>query len=223
MSYSKAVRALTAQSGWPPTTKFVYAAFLAADTGSDVVDVAPVGFVGPFFVGQQGTAEHHHVGGAVPQYLFGGVGVVQFTDFHNGDGQSSVGEYAVASECFFDVAGDGGEAGWWHGVGHVGEPPVVVAAQVHIKHVDAGLHQVLHVVEGLFYGAAVDVLFHVRLEHGLPVCFVEGMGEVDAVHDGVLGANPAPNFLDEIQPEALWIAVAAEFAAVPGTTGELVQ
>ncbi len=27
----------------------------------------------------------------------------------------------------------------------------------------------------------------------------------------------------EIQPEALWIAVAAEFAAVPGTTGELVQ
>jgi len=147
---------------------------LAADAGSDVVDVSPVGFVRPFFVGQQRAAEHHHVGGAVPQHLFGGVGVVQFSDFHNGDGHPRVGEYAVAGEGLFNVAGDGGEAGGWHGVRHVGEPPVVVAAQVHVEHVDAGFHH---------RDIKISKLSRERLRIR-EICFSQAQDRVDIAHEG---------------------------------------
>ena len=62
---------------------------------------------------------------------------------------------APGGEVFLGHLGHVQEATGGHTGRGMGQPPVVIAAQVHIEHIDAGLHQVLHIVQGIGDGAAV--------------------------------------------------------------------
>jgi len=104
------------------------------------------------------------------------------------------------------------------------QPPVVIAAEVHVEQIDAGLDEVLHIIEGVRDRAAVLEVFK-RLDglHAVAVGLVEREAEVDAVHDGIAGAGAAADLGDEVDAEALPVGVLAHLAAVEGRARELVE
>ncbi len=104
------------------------------------------------------------------------------------------------------------------------QPPVVIAAKVHVKHIDARLDEVFHIVQRIGNGAAVlEVPEALDLLHALAVGLVQGKREVDAVHDGEVGSHALADLLDEVDAEALPVGVLAGLAAVEGGGGHLVE
>ena len=131
---------------------------------------------------------------------------------------------ALPGEVLLHDAGHGQEAARRHTGRRMGQPPVVVAADIHVEEVHARLHQILHVVQGLGHAAAVlELLQGGHLVHPVAVGLVEGQGQVDAVHDGVVGTNTAADLLHHVQTEALPVGVLAQLAAVEGPVGHLLQ
>ena len=210
--------------GMAALDKLVDAALLAADAGTDVLHLTGVGLVAPVGIGQHRTAQHDHVALAVPQGLLGQVGIAQLAHGHNGDLHAHVGLDAPGGEVFLGHLGHVQEATGGHTGRGMGQPPVVIAAQVHIEHIDAGLHQVLHIVQGIGDGAAVlEALQALDGVHAVAVGLVQGQGQVDAVHNGIIGAHLPADGLDHVHAEALPVGILADLAVVEGGGGQLIQ
>ena len=105
----------------------------------------------------------------------------------------------------------------------MGQPPVVIAAEVHVEQIDARLDQIFHVFECVRDGAAVFEFLQVRRIHTVSIGLVEREGEVDTVHDRVVRADAAANFLDHIDAKGLPVAVAPQPAAVEGRIRQLLN
>ena len=104
------------------------------------------------------------------------------------------------------------------------EPPVVIAADVHVKEVNAHLDEVFHVLQRLRDGAAaVELLEGFDLVHALAICLVECKGEVNAVHDGVVWADAVADFLHHIEAEALPVGVFGELSVIESGICHLLQ
>ena len=210
--------------GMAALDELVDAALLTADARADVLDLAGIGLVAPVGISQHGTAEHDHVALAVAQRLFGEVGIAELADGDDGDLHADVGLHAARGKVFLGDLGDIEEAAGGHTGGRVRQPPVIVAAEVNVEHIDARLDEILHVIQRIGNGTAVlEVLEALDLLHALAVGLVQGEGEVDTVHDGEVGANALADLLDKVDAEALPVGILAGLAAVERGGGQLVE
>ena len=204
--------------------ELVDAGLLTADAGTDLLHLTGVGLVAPVGIGQHGTAQHDHVCLAVTQRLLGDVGIAQFTDGHDRHFHAHVGLDAAGGKILLGHLADVQEAACGHACGRMRQPPVIIAAQVNVEHIDAGFHQILHVVQGIGDGAAVlEVLQGLDGVHALAVGLLQRQAQVDTVHDGIIGAYALADGLDQLNAEALPVGVLADLAAVEGGAGQLIQ
>ena len=104
------------------------------------------------------------------------------------------------------------------------EPPVVVAAEIHVEHIDARLDKIFHIVERFINGAAVFEAFkRGNGVHALAVGLFESAAQIDAVHDREPWAGAFAHFLDDVDAEELPVGIFAELAVVERGVGELID
>ena len=204
--------------------ELVDAGLLTADAGTDVLHLAGIGFLTPVGIGQHGPSQHDHVALAVPQRLFRDIGIAQLAHGHDGHLHPGVGLDAAGGEILLGHLGHIQEAAGGHASRRMGQPPVIVAAQIHVEDVHADPHQILHVVQGIGDGTAVPEVFQ-ALDgvHALAVRLRQRKAQVDAVHDGVIRPYLFADGLDKLHAEALPVGVLAQLAAVEGGAGQLIQ
>ena len=204
--------------------ELVDAGLLTADAGADLLHLTGVGLVAPVGIGQHGTTQHNHIGLAVTQRLLGDVGIAQLADGHDRHFHAHVGLDAAGGEILLGHLADIQEAAGGHTCGRMRQPPVIIAAQIHVEHIDTGLHQILHVVQGIGDGAAVlEVLQGLDGVHALTVGLLQRQTQVDTIHNGIIGADALADGLDQLNAEALPIGVLADLAAVESGAGQLIQ
>ena len=106
----------------------------------------------------------------------------------------------------------------------MGKPPVVVAAEVNVKHINACFNKVFHIFKGHFYCAALAEFFKRRnLVHSLAVCFVKSKREVYTIHNGEVFIRALADFLNHIYTEILPVCKVTETAAVKCRVGHLLN
>ncbi len=106
----------------------------------------------------------------------------------------------------------------------MGEPPVVIAAQVNVENIHAGFDKVFHVFQGLADGSALREVFQALYGvHPFTVGLVQRAGQINAVHDGEVTAGTPAQLFDDFNAEALPVRVLAQLAAVEGGVGHLIQ
>ena len=59
--------------------------------------------------------------------------------------------------------------------------------------------------------------------HLFSIGFIQGKGEVNAVHDRIVGTDPVPDFSDDFKPELLGIRVASQKPSVKRRICKLFQ
>lgn len=208
----------------PAGGDLVEAPFLVADAGDDVTELSRVGFPGPVRVRQERPRQHHHVALVFPQGPLCQVRIAELTHRHDGNRNVQVGNDPVGVEVFLHDAGHFKVYARGHGVGGMEKPPVVIAPEIDVEYIDAGLNKVLHVVEGHIHGALVPELFKELLAvHSVAVGLLQRQGEVDAVHDRIAVPGAAPHLLDEVYAEGLPVPVPAQASPVEGRVRHLLE
>lgn len=109
---------------------------------------------------------------AGPQCGLGQIGVSELAHPDDRHFHPRVGEDMVLPEVILDGFGDVQETARRHGAGRVGEPPVVVAAQIHVKQIHPRRHEVFHIVERHLDCPAVLELFEIGHLHGIAIGFI---------------------------------------------------
>ena len=200
--------------------EFVQASFLAADAGNNIFHPARIGFPGPLGVRQEGTAQHDHVALLIPQGLFGQIGVTQFTHRHHRHLFPGVGLDAGGGKVFFHQMSHIEKTAGSHGPRGMGQPPVVVTAQIHIEHIDPRPDQRLHIFQGLSHGALVpEFLQALDGGHFFAVGFVQHQRQVDPVHDRVGFAGSSSDLLDHIGAKSFPVRVGPQLPPVERRIG----
>ena len=182
-----------------------HAAFLAADAGADLVDVAGANLLHDVGVSQSGTAEAHDVAGAVIEAFERGIGVIHATGHDDGDG-----------DVLLHDPGERAIRGLLHVHGRMVPPPGVVGARVDIEGIIAVFLEQLGCGDALLDVAAplLELLTGKRalaevLDHAL---------EAEAHGHGIVLAAGTSNLLADLAGKAQAVLEAA--AVLVGTVVE---
>ena len=204
--------------------EFVQAAFLATDTRSDVFHSAFVSLLRPIRIGKKRTTEHDHVAFAVAESFFRKVGITEFAYRNDRNRKSAVCFDVVFGKVFFDDFRNVQKASGRHGRRRMRQPPVVVATEVDVEHINARFHEVFHIGQSLLAGTFVFELFErTGGVHSVFICGVEGKAQVDTVHNRITSAHAATNFLHHVDAELFVVAVTSQNSAVEGRVGALFE
>ena len=129
----------------------------------------------------------------------------------------------ILVEVILDGFGDVQETARRHGSGRVREPPVVVAAQIHVKQIHPRRHEIFHIVERHLDRPAVLVFFKVGHIHRVAIGFIQRQRQIDAVHDWIGVPDPAADLPHHIEAERLPIRKMAHFPPIEGGIGQLFE
>ena len=204
--------------------ELVDARLLTSDTGSDLLNLTGIRFSRPHRIGEQRTPEHDHVAHLISDRLLRKVGVTELAHGDDGNGKPFVRYDAILGEVILDELGNFQENTGLHRCRRMWEPPVVVASEIDIEHVDAGLNEILHIVKRLFNRSLIaEFLERLYCLHTFAVRRVERQRQVDPVHDGVIRSRPFAYLSHDIESECLPIGVSTPFSAIERRVAHLFQ
>ena len=154
--------------------EFVDAALLTADARTDFIYFTGICLVAPLWVCKQRTTQHYHVAHTVTQSLLCHIGIAQLAYGDNGYGYAEIGLDVLFRKMSLRCLGKLQETACGHPCGGMRKPPVVVAAHIHVKNINAGLDKVFHVLKSLGNGtSALELLEGVDLIHPVSVGFFQ--------------------------------------------------
>ncbi|KAF5055676.1 hypothetical protein DSECCO2_375390 [anaerobic digester metagenome] len=124
--------------GMAAINEFIDASLLTTYAWTDFFNFTGIHFVRPFRICQKRASQHHHVAHIVPKCLFCEVRIAKLSYSHNGNLYTCIRLDALIIEIILGVLAYLQEAACGHACRWVGQPPVIVASQVNVEHVNAG-------------------------------------------------------------------------------------
>ena len=199
----------------PSQNKLINAAFLTADTRPDLLHIAGKRLVAPVRICKQWSGKHHHVAVTIPNRFFCDIRIPQFSDCNNRNVHSSIRFDTISAEEFFCDLGHIKETSRRHSLRWMRQPPVVIAAQIHIKQIHSCTDQFRHIMQGILDRSSIfKPLQTADFIHPILIGLIQCQRQVDPVHDREGISRSLSNLTDDIQPKHFIIFIMSHLSSV---------
>ena len=195
--------------------KLVNAAFLTADTRSDFFYISCKCLAAPIRICEQRSCKHHHIAVSIPDCFLCNIRIPQFSDCNNRHIYSGIGFDIISAEKFLRDSGHIKEAASRHSLRRMRQPPVVIAAQIHIKQIHSCTDQLCHIMQSILDRSSIfKPLQTADFIHPILIGLIQCQRQVDPVHDREGISRSLSNLTDDIQPKHFIIFITSHLSSV---------
>ena len=199
----------------PSQNKLINAAFLTADTRPDLLHIAGKRLVAPVRICKQWSGKHHHVAVTIPDCFLCNIRISQFSDCNNRHICSGIGFNIISAEKFLRDSGHIKEAASRHSLRRMRQPPVIIAAQIHIKQIHSCTDQLCHIMQSILDRSSIfKPLQTADFIHPILIGLIQCQRQVDPVHDREGISRSLSNLTDDIQPKHFIIFITSHLSSV---------